>query len=145
MSRGSKLTDEERIAAVQEYLEGRGSYEAIAKKYGIALQTLRQKVIYAKTNGIESIRISHTNKQYSAETKLKAVTEYLNGKGSQVEICRRYHISDTKVFRRWISCYNSTVYNLRQKSMGSRGATLPLRGAGAAPLLGFRGKAPKRP
>ncbi len=32
MSRGSKLTDEERIAAVQEYLEGRGSYEAIAKK-----------------------------------------------------------------------------------------------------------------
>ena len=94
MSRGSKLTDEERIAAVQEYLEGRGSYEAIAKKYGIALQTLRQKVIYAKTNGIESIRISHTNKQYSAETKLKAVTEYLNGKGSQVEICRRYHISD---------------------------------------------------
>ena len=58
MSRGSKLTDEERIAAVQEYLEGRGSYEAIAKKYGIALQTLRQKVIYAKTNGIESIRIS---------------------------------------------------------------------------------------
>ena len=29
--------------------------------------------------------------------------------------------------------------------MGSRGATLPLRGAGAAPLLGFRGKAPKRP
>ena len=55
MSRGSKLTDEERIAAVQEYLEGRESYEAIAKKYGIALQTLRQKVIYAKTNGIESI------------------------------------------------------------------------------------------
>ncbi|WP_367112657.1 transposase [uncultured Ruminococcus sp.] len=51
--------------------------------------------------------MSHTNKQYSAETKLKAVTEYLNGKGSQVEICRRYHISDTKVFRRWISCYNS--------------------------------------
>ena len=29
--------------------------------------------------------------------------------------------------------------------MGSRGATLPLRGAGAAPLLGFRGKAPKCP
>ena len=35
MSRGSKLTDEERIAAVQEYLEGRGSYEAIAKKYNL--------------------------------------------------------------------------------------------------------------
>ena len=123
MSRGSKLTDEERIAAVQEYLEGRGSYEAIAKKYGIALQTLRQKVIYAKTNGIESIRISHTNKQYSAETKLKAVTEYLNGKGSQVEICRRYHISDTKVFRRWISCYNSGK-DFKERTRSERGITM---------------------
>ena len=123
MSRGSKLTDEERIAAVQEYLEGRGSYEAIAKKYGIALQTLRQKVIYAKTKGIESIRISHTNKQYSAETKLKAVTEYLNGKGSQVEICRRYHISDTKVFRRWISCYNSGK-DFKERTRSERGITM---------------------
>lgn len=123
MSRGSKLTDEERIAAVQEYLEGRGSYEAIAKKYGIALQTLRQKVIYAKTNGIESIRISQTNKQYSAETKLKAVTEYLNGKGSQVEICRRYHISDTKVFRRWISCYNSGK-DFKERTRSERGITM---------------------
>ena len=119
MSRGSKLTDEERIAAVQEYLEGRGSYEAIAKKYGIALQTLRQKVIYAKTNGIESIRISHTNKQYSAETKLKAVTEYLNGKGSQVEICR----TDTKVFRRWISCYNSGK-DFKERTRSERGITM---------------------
>ena len=123
MSRGSKLTDEERIAAVQEYLEGRGSYEAIAKKYGIALQTLRQKVIYAKTNGIESIRISRTNKQYSAKTKLKAVTEYLNGKGSQVEICRRYHISDTKVFRRWISCYNSGK-DFKERTRSERGITM---------------------
>ncbi len=107
MSRGSKLTDEERIAAVQEYLDGKGSYEGIAKKYGIALETLRRKAIYAKTNGIESIRNRHTNKRYSAEPKHKIVTEYLNSKDSQVEICRKYHISDTKVFRRWISCYNS--------------------------------------
>ena len=41
MSRGSKLTDEERIAAVQEYLEGRGSYEAIAKKYGTTIGKLK--------------------------------------------------------------------------------------------------------
>ncbi|MBR6925339.1 MAG: transposase [Oscillospiraceae bacterium] len=35
MSRKSKLTDEERMAAVQEYLAGKGSTKAIAKKYGI--------------------------------------------------------------------------------------------------------------
>ena len=123
MSRGSKLTDEERIAAVQEYLDGKGSYEGIAKKYGIVPETLRRKVIYAKTNGIESIRSSHTNKRYSAETKLKAVTEYLRGKESQVEICRRYHISDTKVFRRWISCYNSGK-DFKERTRSERGITM---------------------
>lgn len=123
MSRRSKLTDEERIAAVQEYLDGKGSYGSIAKKYGIALQTLRQKVIYAKTNGIESIRISHRNKRYSAETKVKAVTEYLKGKESQIEICRRYHIPDTRVFRRWILCYNSGK-DFKERTRSERGITM---------------------
>lgn len=44
MSRESKLTDEERIAAV-EYFDGKGSYAAIAKKYGISLETVRQMPI----------------------------------------------------------------------------------------------------
>ena len=33
MSRRCIITDEERIAAVQEYLNGEGSYRSIAKKY----------------------------------------------------------------------------------------------------------------
>ncbi len=32
----AKLSYEERIAAIKEYREGKGSYNAIAKKYGIA-------------------------------------------------------------------------------------------------------------
>jgi transposase-like protein len=32
----AKLSYEERIAAIKEYREGKGSYKAIAKKYGIA-------------------------------------------------------------------------------------------------------------
>lgn len=107
MSRRSKLTDEERITAVQEYLNGNGSYNSIAKKYGINYERFRQMVIRAKAEGIEAVKISRTNKRYSAETKLKAVTEYLEGKGSQVEICARYHITHDSVFRKWISCYNS--------------------------------------
>ena len=123
MSKRNKLTDEECIAAVQEYLEGKGSYEAIAKKYGIAYETLRRKVVYAKTNGIESIRNRHTNKRYSAETKMKVVTEYLNSKESQVEICRRYQISDTKVLRRWLLCYNSGK-DFKECTRSERGITM---------------------
>ena len=44
------------------------------------------------------------------------------------------------------SCARAQSWTIKSpKSMGSRGATLPLRGRGAAPLVGFRGKSPKRP
>lgn len=41
MSRPSKLSDEERIRAVQEYLDGKGSYSATSKKYGINIERFR--------------------------------------------------------------------------------------------------------
>lgn len=61
MSRRNKLTDEERIAAVQEYLNGEGSYSSIARKYGIDRKLLRMLVNRAQTEGIESIKIRNTN------------------------------------------------------------------------------------
>ena len=44
MSRRNKLTNEERISAVQEYIIGEGSYRSIAKKYGIDHKLLRMLV-----------------------------------------------------------------------------------------------------
>ena len=123
MSRRSKLTDEERIAAVQEYLDGKGSYAGIAKKYGINRERFRQMVIKAKADGIEAVKIRHKNRKYSTETKLKAVTEYLEGKCSQMEICAKYHISHDEVFRRWISCYNSGK-DFKERTRSKRGITM---------------------
>ena len=123
MSRRSKLTDEERIAAVQEYLEGKGSYAAIAKRYGINHERFRQMVIRAKTEGIKAVRISSRNKKYSTEIKLKAVTEYLEGKCSQMEICAKYHITQDTVLRRWISCYNSGK-DFKECTRSERGITM---------------------
>ena len=107
MSRRGKLTDEERIRAVGEYLEGKGSYRAIAKKYGINRERFRQLVIRAQAEGIESIKISQTQKKYTAEIKIAAVKEYLEGKGSQVEICKKYNITTDSILIQWIKCYNS--------------------------------------
>jgi transposase-like protein len=123
MPRRSKLTDEERIAAVQEYLEGKGSYATIAKRYGINHERFRQMVIRAKVDGIESVKIRRRNKKYSAEIKLKAVTEYLEGKSSQMEICAKYHITQDAVFRKWISCYNSGK-DFKERTRSERGITM---------------------
>ena len=123
MPRRSKLTDEERIAAVQEYLEGKGSYATIAKRYGINHERFRQMVIRAKVDGIESVKIRRRNKKYSAEIKLKAVTEYLEGKCSQMKICAKYHITQDAVFRKWISCYNSGK-DFKERTRSERGITM---------------------
>ena len=80
MSRRGILSDEERIEAVQEYLEGKGSYRSIARKYGINYERFRQLAIRAKTEGIEAVKTRSTNKKYQVETKIKAVREYMEGK-----------------------------------------------------------------
>lgn len=72
MARKNKLTDEQRVRAVQEYLAGNGSYGQIARKYGMAYQSLTVMVQRATTEGIESIK-SGRNRKYSAETRNNAV------------------------------------------------------------------------
>ena len=51
-------------------------------------------------------RKSHKNKVYSAELKLQAVQDYLSGKGSLRQICRKYEVKDKRQLQNWISCYN---------------------------------------
>lgn len=46
------------------------------------------------------------NKKYSKELKESAVQEYLAGKSSLREICRKYGVPDKKSLRDWIKCYN---------------------------------------
>jgi transposase len=64
VSRGSKLTNEERIAAVQEYQDGKGSYRAIGEKYGVSDYVIRTLVNRAKSDGIDFVKVSRTNKKY---------------------------------------------------------------------------------
>ena len=57
-------------------------------------------------------RRSHKNKVYSAELKIQAVEEYLSGKGSQREVCRKYGILAKRTLEVWIMWYK-VIENLR--------------------------------
>ncbi len=102
MTRKTKLTNKQRIKAVEEYLKGEGSYGSIARKYGIGKTTFRNYVRRARSEGIDVLRIGSGCKKYSKATKLSAVKDYLAGKGSLYAICTKYKISDTKLLRTWI-------------------------------------------
>lgn len=123
MSRKVKLTDEERMQAVQEYIEGKGNYRAIAAKYGITYQTLQIMVAQAKAGGIEAVRTEIQNRKYSKEIKHKAVRDYIEGKGSQTEICIRYEIKAKSTLQDWIKCYNSGK-DFKERSRSERGVTM---------------------
>lgn len=123
MSKRSKLTDEERMAAVQEYQEGKGSYKAIGEKYGVSEYAIIALVNRAKADGVNFFKGSAPNKRYSAETKINAVEEYLTGKSSQFEICIKYGIKSRSILQNWISCYNSGK-DLKERTRSERGITM---------------------
>jgi len=50
-------------------------------------------------------RRSPTNRRYTAELKLRAVTDYLDGKGSQRAVCERYGIASHTQLQSWIRIY----------------------------------------
>lgn len=123
MPQKTKLTNEERISAVQEYLDGKGGYETIAKKYNIGVTTMKIMVVRAKSEGIYALKASKHNKKYSEETKKSAVKDYLDGKGSLIEICSKYKISSDRLLRRWILWYNSGK-DFKERKRSERGITM---------------------
>lgn len=123
MSKRRKLTDEERISAVQEYLKGKGSYITIADKYKVNERTIRDLVRRAKSEGIDNILSGSPNKKYDIETKVKAVEDYLSKKGSQTEICAKYKISARSILQRWIKWYNGNK-DLKEQLRSGRGITM---------------------
>jgi transposase-like protein len=105
MSRG-KISTEERIKAIEKYKAGKGSYESIAKEYGISKRTLVDLVAIYDSQGIEAFYDTRRNHKYTKELKQEAVQEYLTGKYSQQEICKRFKIRQRSQLRSWIKMYN---------------------------------------
>ena len=118
-----KLTDKECIAVVREYQDGKGGYSTISKKYEVSEYAIRNLVNRAKSEGIDFIKSTRTNKKYLAETKIKAVEEYLSGNSSQYEICAKYKITSRSLLRNWISWYNNGK-DFKKRTRSERGITM---------------------
>ncbi len=103
----SKYSPEERAGIAQEYLDGKGSYRVIGKKYGISEATVRGWINTYKYHGIEGFVTGNGNKAYTAEFKQKRVEMYLHGKGSLREISAKNNLTDQSVLRRWVKQYTA--------------------------------------
>lgn len=107
MSKRSIYTKEEKYEILKEIESRDISIEAVCNKFNISDSTYRTWKFLYDQYGLGALEESKTWKRYSKELKEKAVLEYLDGKDSQVNICRKYGISDHSVLRDWIKRYNS--------------------------------------
>ena len=110
MSRKAKYSVEEKIKAAKRYLEGEASAQEIAAEMKMSrrgcVMVWEWAAIY-REKGIEGFHVQKGNNSYAAKEKQQAVEEYLQGKGSLNEICRKYHISSHETLRQWVLVYNS--------------------------------------
>jgi len=107
MPQKSKISVEEKIKLVQDYLSGELAPSIFTRKYNMQEQRLYEWVSLYKRRGIAGLIPATTTRKYLAETKCLAVEEYLSGTMSLNDICDKYDISRHSMLQRWILWYNS--------------------------------------
>ena len=123
MSR-NHISPEDKILAVQKYLDGQISQVGIASQFGVSIASVQQWIFNYQSMGSE-IFFQKKCKRYSKELKECAVRDYLAGKGSQGEICRRYGIRAKSKLQKWIQVYNG---HGKLKTSGTGGANIMTKG-----------------
>ena len=105
MSRRRKIKAEEQIVILQKYVADKISRAEASRQCGVKERTIARWRVRYETEGVAGF-LSQKNKSYSPELKRAAVSAYLSGQGSVLEICQVYKIRDEKQLRDWIKVYN---------------------------------------
>lgn len=124
MGQRSKYSPEEKIRWVTEIDEGKFSATELARKLEIATTTVDNWVRNYHVIGKGAFTATGRTKRSGAE-KEEAVADYLAGKGSLADICKKYRISDKHTLRRWIAKYNG---HEELKSTNSAGGQIMTKG-----------------
>ena len=108
MGRKPKCTVEEKISAVEDYLNGIRSVSQIMVDLSIkSTRTIRDWILAYQNGGIEASFPVTANHSYSKEFKTEMVQRYIDGEGSVTDLCARYGISAHVTLQNWISLYNA--------------------------------------
>jgi transposase len=118
---------EEKLAIIKEIECGELGIMAAAYKYGISKTTLVKWRQRYEVYGFEGLEVQTGNRSYSAELKLQAVMDYLDGHLSQYQIIDKYKIASRTQLSDWVKKYNShsslNAYNEGAKAMTKRRST----------------------
>ena len=124
----AKYSFEFKQKVVQEYLNGKGSYEYIAKQNNMPdKKQVRIWVNAYKELGKEGLLRSRQNNNYSFQFKLSVVELYLSSEVSYQELALSQGINNPSLVARWVNDYRIAGPDaLRPKKKG-RKKTLDIR------------------
>lgn len=98
---------EVKIEILKLWEDGTSTLAEIVKKFEVREATIREWKYKFDTYGSVGLQESTTWKKYTTELKHSAVSDYLSGKYSKLEVVRMYEISSPSVLSLWIYKYNS--------------------------------------
>jgi transposase-like protein len=112
-----KFTLEDKLAAIQRYLEGTESYKSIGASIGTSDNIVRTWVMQDQHHGAEAFKKSYTS--YSAQFKLD-VLNYMNDHGtSPNETAAVFNITSPALIRKWrIQLESQGMDALKSKKKG---------------------------
>lgn len=119
-----KVSVEDKIYAVNLYLDGKESQHHIASMFDVSIASVQQWIRNYQSMGMEAFTLKG-NKKYSKELKQQAVMDYLAERASQDDICKKYGIRSKARLQNWIKKYNG---HEELKSSGTGGNLIMAKG-----------------
>ena len=119
MSKSRKISKEEKVAIVKRCLSGEFGVCEAGRQIGVNQQCVREWINRYEAEGEEGLSTAQGWRKYPKELKEAAVKDYLSGKGSMEDICKKYKIRSTHPLQNWIKVYNGHK-ELRNSTGGSR-------------------------
>ena len=119
MSKSRKISKEEKLAIVKRCLSGEFGVREAGRQIGVNQQSVREWINRYEAEGEEGLTPAQGWRKYPKELKEAAVKDYLSGKGSLEEICKKHKIRSTHPLQNWIKVYNGHK-EFRNLTGGSR-------------------------
>ena len=107
MSRKSKIDPEEKVRIVERVLADEISVSEAARLTGVGRSSIRRWRNLYLADGPTALMPQSSNKVYSQELKLQAVHEYLDGKSSQADIVKKFHLRSSSQLQKWVKIYTT--------------------------------------
>ena len=117
MSRKSKIDPEEKVRIVERVLADEISVSEAARLTGVGRSSIRRWRNLYLADGPTALMPQSSNNVYSQELKLQAVLEYLDGKSSQADIVKKFHLRSSSQLQNWIKEY-TTHGEIKSRSSG---------------------------